>query len=528
MMKLLVSDSLSEKGLAILKKEKGIDVTVKTGLSPQELIKEIVKYDALLVRSSTKVTAPVIKAAKNLKVIGRAGVGLDNVDIKAATEKGIIVMNSPGGNTISTAEHAIGLLFALARLIPQAYQSLRQGLWEKKKFIGVEINGKTLGVIGLGRIGLEVARRAKGFGMKVLAYDPFISAEKAHAFRIELVKLKDIFSQADFITIHTSLTNQTRHMINAKAISQMKDGVRIINCARGGIVDEKALYEALKSKKVAGAALDVFEKEPAKDSPLFTLNNVVVTPHLGASTLEGQESVAIEIVRQVVDALNGKILRNAVNVPSVDPEVYEILQPYIQFAENLGLLVSQIAVGRIKAVKLRYSGEVIKHNLSPVTVAVIKGLLEPTLKETVNYVNASIVAQERDIKVSETKLSETGEFANLIEVTVETNKGVTSAAGTVFSHRDARLVRIDDFRVDVMAHGIMILCIHNDKPGVVGKIGTILGRHKINIAAMSLGRRKRGGKELTILNIDSPVTPQVLKSLNKIKEMKEVKVAYAN
>ena len=523
-MKVLVSDSLSEKGVAVLEKEKGIDVTVKTGLSQQELIKEIVKYDALIVRSASKVTAQVIKAAKNLKVIGRAGVGLDNVDIKAATEKGIIVMNSPGANTISTAEHAIGLLFAVARLIPQAYQSMQKGLWEKKKFTGVEINGKTLGVIGLGRIGLEVARRAKGFGMKTIAYDPFISKEKADAFRIELGKLKDIFAQADFITVHTPLTNKTRHIIDAKAISGMKDGVRIINCARGGIVDEKALYDALKSKKVAGAALDVFEKEPPQDNPLLTLKEVVVTPHLGASTVEGQVGVATEIAQQVVDALKGKILRNAVNVPSVDPEVYEILRPYINFAEDLGHFESQMSNGRIKSVKLRYSGEVIKHNLTPVTVALLKGLLEPILKETVNYVNASLVARERDIKVSETKSSETGEFANLIEVTVETDKGAVSAAGTVFSHRDARLVHIDDFRVDVMARDIMLICIHKDKPGVVGKIGTILGRHKINIAAMSLGRRKRGGRELTILNIDSPVTLQVLRSLKKIKEMKEVKV----
>lgn len=523
-MKVLVSDSLSEKGVAVLEKEKGIDVTVKTGLSQQELIKEIVKYDALIVRSASKVTAQVIKAAKNLKVIGRAGVGLDNVDIQAATEKGIIVMNSPGANTISTAEHAIGLLFAVARLIPQAYQSMQKGLWEKKKFTGVEINGKTLGVIGLGRIGLEVARRAKGFGMKTIAYDPFISKEKADAFRIELVKLKDIFAQADFITVHTPLTNKTRHIIDAKAISEMKDGVRIINCARGGIVDEKALYNALKSKKVAGAALDVFEKEPPQDNPLLTLQDVVVTPHLGASTVEGQVGVAIEIAQQVVDALKGKILRNAVNVPSVDPEVYEILRPYINFAEDLGHFESQMSSGRIKSVKLRYSGEVIKHNLTPVTVALLKGLLEPILKETVNYVNASLVARERDIKVSETKSSDTGEFANLIEVTVETDKGAVSAAGTVFSHRDARLVHIDDFRVDVMARDIMLICIHKDTPGVVGKIGTILGRHKINIAAMSLGRRKRGGRELTILNIDSPVAPQVLRNLKKIKEMKEVKV----
>ncbi len=523
-MKVLVSDSLSEQGIAILKKEDGIEVTVKTGLPPQELIKEIPDYDALIVRSATKVTADIIKAAKNLKVIGRAGVGLDNVDVQAATEKGIIVMNSPGGNIASTAEHAIALLFALARLVPQAHASLRSGNWEKKKFIGVEINGKTLGVIGLGRVGLEVARRAKGFGMKVLAYDPFISVEKAHAFGIELVKLKDILSESHFITIHTPLTTSTKNLINAETIAQMRDGVRIINCARGGIIDEKALYEGLKSKKVAGAALDVFEKEPPGDNPLLSLENVVVTPHLGASTVEGQENVATEIAHQVVDALKGRILRNAVNVPSVDPEVYEILKPYISFAEKLGLLQSQLAPGRIKGVKIRFSGEVIKHELTPVTVALLIGLLEPVLKETVNYVNASFIAQERDIKVSETKMSEASEFTNLIEVTVETDKGVSSVAGAVFSRHDARLVHIDEFHVDVLAQGVMLMCIHSDKPGIVGKIGTVLGRHNINIAAMSLGRTKRGGRELTVLNVDSSITPQVLRSLKKIAEMKEVKV----
>jgi D-3-phosphoglycerate dehydrogenase len=523
-MKILVSDSLSEKGLEILRKEPDIEVFVKTGLSGEELIKEIPSYDALIVRSATKVTADVIKAGTSLKVIGRAGVGLDNVNIQAATEKGIIVMNSPGGNIISTAEHTIALLFALARHVSPAHQSMQKGIWEKKKYTGVEINGKTLGVIGLGRVGLEVSRRAKGIGMKVLAYDPFISRDKAHAFGIELVDLKDIYSQAHFITIHTPLTNETRNMIDAKAISLMRDGVRIINCARGGIVDEKALYEALKSKKVAGAALDVFEKEPLQDSPLLGLDNVVLTPHLAASTLEGQENVALEIAQEVLDALKGRILRNAVNVPSVDPEVYEVLRPYINFAEKLGLLQAQLSSGRVKTVNIGYSGEVIKHDLTPVTVALLKGLLEPILKETVNYVNASLIAQERDIKVSETKMTQASEFANLMEVTVERDTGISRVAGAVFSRHASRLVHIDDFHVDVLVHGNMLICSHVDKPGVVGKIGTILGRHNINIAAMSLGRAKRGGRELTVLNVDSPLTPGVLRSLKKIKEMKEIRV----
>lgn len=523
-MKILVADNLSEQGLAILRKEEGIETVVKTGLPPQELVKEIGSYHALIVRSATKVTAEVIKAGHNLKVIGRAGVGLDNVDVQTATEKGIIVMNSPAGNTNSTAEHALAMLFSLARFIPQAHQALKQGVWEKKKFTGVEINNKTLGVIGLGRIGLEVARRAKGLGMKVVAYDPFISVEKAHAFGIELVKLKEIFSQAHFITIHTPLTDETRHLINAEAISQMRDGVRIINCARGGIVDEQALYDGLKSKKVGGAALDVFEEEPLKNSPLLSLENMVVTPHLGASTVEGQEKVAVEIAQQVVDALKGRVLRNAVNVPSIDPEVYEELKPYINFAEKLGQFESQLASGRIKNVKVRYSGEIIKHNLQPVSVALLKGILEPVLKETVNYVNALFIAQERDIKVEETKMSEASEFANLIEVAVETDQGTTKVAGAVFSRHDSRLVHIDDFHIDALAQGIMLICSHSDRPGVVGKIGTILGRHNINIAAMSLGRTKKGGKELTVLNVDTPVTPAVLSSLKRVKDIKDVKV----
>lgn len=524
-MKVLVSDSLSEQGLDILKKENDIEVVVRTGLSPQQLIEEIPHYDALIVRSSTKVTGQLIKAAKNLKVIGRAGVGIDNVDVKAATEKGIIVMNSPGGNIVSTAEHTIALLFSLARKIAQAHQSLQKGQWEKKKFTGVEINGKTLGIIGLGRVGLEVGRRAKGFGLKVIAYDPFISLEKAAAFGIELVKLKDLYSQSHFITLHTPLTDTTRHMINSDAISQMKDGVRIINCARGGIIDEDALCNAIKSGKVAGAALDVFEQEPPPSShPLFSLENVVVTPHLGASTHEGQENVAIEIAHQIVDALKGKILRNALNVPSVDPEVYEIIRPYINFAEKIGLFHAQLTEGRITAVRIKYSGDVTKHDLTPVTVALLKGLLEPVLKETVNYVNAPIIAQERDIKVSETKMSSASEFANLMDVTVETDKGARAVAGVVFSRHDSRLVRIDDFRIDVIAEGNMLICSHADKPGIVGKIGTILGRHRINIASMSLGRAKKGGRELTVLNIDTSISPGGLTDLRKIKEMKEVKV----
>ena len=512
-MKLLVSDSLSDEGLKILKEVKGFEVDVYNGLKTEELARIIKDYDALIVRSASKVTREVIEKAERLRVIGRAGVGLDNVDVEAASERGIIVMNAPEGNTISTAEHTMSLLLSLARYIPQATASIRQGRWEKNKFTGRELYGKILGVIGLGRIGSEVARRAQAFGMKVIAYDPFLSADRASKMEVALVSLKELFEQSDFITVHTPLTKDTHHLLNAEAFEQMKDGVRILNCARGGIVDEEALAKAIQKGKVAGAAIDVFEKEPPGDNPLLKLEQVIATPHVGAATDEAQANVAVDIARQVVDALLDRAIRNAVNYPSVDGEVLKVIRPYLKLAENLGTVQAQLADGHIQHVKVRYSGEVIGYDTAPMTVSLMKGLLAPILGETVNYVNAQVLAKNRGIKVIESKTSEFEDFANVIEVEVKTDKLRSIVSGTLFGKDNPRIVKIDEFYIDAVPSGYLLITFTKDVPGVVGTIGTILGRNQINIASMSFGRRKQGGRAITVLNLDSPVADEVIREI---------------
>jgi len=524
MFKILISDSLAQEGIDILKKVKEFKVDVKLKLLPDELKKIIKDYDALLVRSGTKATKDVIEAATKLKVIGRAGVGLDNVDLAAASKRGIIVMNTPGGNTISTAEHAMSLILALSRNIPQADASTKKGQWERKKFMGVELYGKVLGIIGLGRIGAEVAKRAASFGMKVIAYDPFLSLDKAKEAGVESVELKDIFKRADYITAHTPLTDETKHIIGKKAISQMKQDVRIINCARGGIVDEAALLEGINSGKVAGAALDVYEKEPPKESPLIGCDKVILTPHLGASTEEAQVNVAIDIANSARDALLGCGIKNAVNVPCVDLELYKILQPYVELSEKLGLFVAQIAEGRISQIDIKYSGDVAKHSVSPLTVAIVKGALTPILQETVNYVNSLIVARERGIKIKESKSMDLEEYTSLITVEVTTDKGKTSVLGTMFTKKDARIVKIDEFHVDAIPQGYMVVAHNVDVPGIIGQIGTIFGKNNINIATMTFGRAKLGGKTLSVLNVDSPVSQSVLEEIIKVKNILDAKL----
>ncbi|MCD5390635.1 phosphoglycerate dehydrogenase [candidate division NPL-UPA2 bacterium] len=524
-MKVLVSDPLSEEGLEILKKEEDIEVEVATKLAPEELKAKIKDADALIVRSGTKVTRDLIQAGNRLRVIGRAGVGVDNVDVEAATEKGVIVMNSPGANTISTAEHTVALLLSLSRNIPQAYLSLKQKKWERKKFMGVEVYGKVLGIIGLGRIGGEVAKRAQVLGMEVIAYDPFLSPERAKRLDVKLLGLKELLGQADYITVHTPLTDETEHLIGPKEFKLMKDGMKIINCARGGIVDEKALYEAMKSGKVAGGALDVYEEEPPFDSPLMELDNLVLTPHIGASTEEAQRKVAIEIAHQVVDALKGRTLRNAVNVSSIEPEIYEEIKPYLSLAEKLGCLEAQLLKGRIVRVGIKYSGEVIEYDLAPITLAILKGLLESVLGETVNYVNARLIAREREIEVIETKSERLEDFANLISLEVETPQARGSVSGTLFGRSDARIVRLNGYHLDAVPVGYMLVCAHEDKPGIIGRIGTILGAQGINIAAMTLGRKEKGGREVTVLNLDSSVPKSTLKDIENIKEIFEVRLA---
>ncbi|OGX29799.1 MAG: phosphoglycerate dehydrogenase [Omnitrophica WOR_2 bacterium RIFCSPLOWO2_12_FULL_51_24] len=524
MYKLLVSDALSEEGLKVLKDEKELQVDVKLKLSPEELKAIIKDYDALVVRSSTKVTKDIIDAATKLKVIGRAGVGLDNVDAEAASKRGIIVMNTPAGNTISTCEHTWSLMLSMSRNVPNANASLKEGKWDRNRYMGVELYGKTLGIIGLGRIGTEVARRAMAFGMKVIACDPYLTVEKANELGIELVEVQDVIKQADYITVHTPLTNDTKHMIGDKEFEQMKPGVRIVNCARGGIIDEAALIRALDSGKVAGAALDVYENEPPKDFAIFKHDKLVATPHLGASTEEAQVNVAVEVSRQVADALLGRGCRNAVNIPCVDPEIYKILRPYITLAEKMGLVIGQLAEGRIQEIKIQYSGDLIAHDLASVTIAFLKGMLTPILQETVNFVNASIIAKERGIKIVETKSSQIEEFANLITIEAKTDKMKTVVAGTLSSRKEPRLVKINDFYVDAETQGYLLILSNEDKPGIIGQIGTVLGQHKINIAGMTLGRTKAGGIAMTVLNLDEQVPDAVMKEIRTAKHVLDAKL----
>lgn len=514
-MKVLVSDTLSDEGLEILK-EAGLEVIYKTGLSLDELKKEIEYVDALIIRSGTKVTREVIEASKNLKVIGRAGTGLDNVDIQSANEKGIVVMNVPGGNTLSAAEHTLALLFSLARKIPQANQSVKVGQWDRKKFMGVELNGKVLGVIGLGRIGGIVAERALALKMKVIAYDPFVSPDLASKKGLELVNLDELLERSDFITVHTPLTKETYHLLNKEAFAKMKRGVYVINCARGGIIDESALYEAIIEGKVAGAALDVFEKEPPdKDNPLLKLENVITTPHLGASTIEAQKVVAIEIAKQVVDYLLHNIVRNAVNVPSISAEALKVIQPVLKLAEKVGMLSAQISEGAIQELEIIYKGELAKIDTQPVTLSLVKGLLTPFLKEDVNYVNALFRARERNIKVTEAKTEETEDFTSLISLKIRHTQGETLVEGTLFGKKEPRIVRINGFRLDALPEGHMLYIFNEDKPGVIGKIGTILGRHNLNISRMYVGQDPMKKRNVILLSLDQPPTKEALRELEE-------------
>jgi len=524
MIKILVSDSLSEEGLKILREIKEFEVDVKTSLKPEQL-KEIVKdYDALLVRSATKVTKDIIDAASKLKVIGRAGVGLDNVDLDAATQKGIIVMNTPGGNTISTAEHAFSMILSLSRSIPQASASTKSGEWKRSKFMGVELYAKVLGIVGFGRIGKEVAKRALSFGMRVLAYDPFLSRDVAESLGIEVVELEELFQQADYITVHTPMTDETRHMISDKQFAAMKKGVRIINCARGGIIDEVALVKAVKEGKVAGAALDVFEKEPiTPDNELLKLDNVIVTPHLGASTEEAQVNVAIEVAEIVRDALLGKGIRNAANYPCLEAEVCKMLDPYIKLAERMGAFAGQVVEGRFEEIDISYSGEISAYNLSPLTMALSKGLLFPILKETVNFINAVSLAKERGIKIKEAKSSKEGEFVNLIQLEIKTDKETRIISGTLSGNKQPRIVKIDEYYLEFTPLGDMIYIENLDKPGLIGSLGTALGKEGVNIAAMTIGRDKPDGKAISVLNVDCPISVVVGEKIKKLENILTVK-----
>jgi len=524
-MKVLITDRLSEQGIEILRRERDIDVDVNTDLSYEELVTHIREYNALIVRSGTAVTPEVIDAADRLKVIGRAGVGVDNVDVPAATRRGILVVNTPGANTISAAEHTMTLILALSRNIAPANASLKNRNWERQRFVGVEVYSKTLGIIGLGRIGTEVAKRALAFGMHVMAADPYISPDHAARLNIRLVETSEIIEKADYVSFHLPLTRETYHLLGEKEFAAMKDGARIINCARGGICDEKALYNAILSGKVAGAALDVYEHEPPLDNPLLDLDCVLTTPHLGASTEEAQINVAVEIADQVVSALRDEPVRNAVNMPPVSPAEAKKLRPYIELAEKLGSFQSQLIEGHVTEVHIDYSGEVIEHNTSIISIALQKGLIEPFFGETLSYVNTPLIARERGIKIVETKNSAVEDFTNVISVTVKTDRGEKLVAGTIFGMRDARIVRVDNYRVDVVLSGyILLVTSEEDKPGLMGALGTVLGKFNINIAAMSLGRERPGGKSVVILNVDSVVPGEAMEQVRSLENISEAKL----
>jgi D-3-phosphoglycerate dehydrogenase len=515
-MRVLVSDPLAEEGLGILKK--AFDVDVRTDLKEDELCSIIGDYDALLVRSGTDVTAKVIEAAKRLRFIGRAGAGVDNIDTDAATRKGIIVANAPEGNTLAATEHTMAMMLSLARNIPQATASLKKKEWKRSKFMGVELNDKVLGIVGFGRIGRELAKRANALEMRCVAYDPFISKERAAQLGVEMMSVEDLFKIADIISVHTPLIKETKHLVNAKSIATMKDGVRIINCARGGIIDEKALYDAIKSGKVAGAALDVFETEPPLESPLLTLDQVIVTPHLGASTVEAQQNVAISVARQCIEVLNGGAAKYVVNAPMVPPEQAEVLEPYAQLAEKMGRFAIQIAPGRLESVECIYGGDLSSYAASMkfVTRLALKGLLDPILQQPVNIVNAEFMAKERGITISETVTQESHGFKNLITIRIRTDKTEETVSGTVFFKGRSRIVAVGGYTMDMIPEGYVIVSRHLDKPGVIGRASTILGKCNINIAGMQVGRINPGEQAIMVLNVDSEVPEDVMDEIRSM------------
>ncbi len=524
-MKVLVSDEFSPQGVEILQKAKGVKVEVKIGLSPDELRSIIGEYDGLVVRSATKVTADIIDAAVNLKVIGRAGVGVDNIDVAAASKKGIVVMNTPGGNSMAAAEQTIALMFSIARSVPQAAVSMWEKKWEKKRFMGMEVFGKTLGVIGLGNIGGIVAERGLGLKMKVIAYDPYASPDRAAQKGIELVSLDELFARSDFITVHVPKTKETENIIDAKAISKMKDGVMVINCARGGIVDEKALAEACRSGKIRAAAVDVFTKEPPPpDNPLLGVENIVCTPHLGAATSEAQENVAIDIAHQMAAYLTEGTVRNAVNVHSVDAQVLATLGPFLNLGLKMGGFFAQTCPFPLKELIIEYQGEVTTHNVAPISSAILVGILKSYMDEQVNDVNAPFIAKERGITFRESKITEAADFTSLITLRAKGNGKAHTVAGALFGKKEPRLVVVNEYQVEVIPAGNILLVDANDKPGVIGSIGATLGKKEINIGNMQFGRDKMGGKSLCILHLDTIPSADVLDEINHLPNVNSVKL----
>lgn len=516
--RVLISDKMDPNAARIFE-ERGCDVDVITGETPEQLIARIGDYDGLAIRSSTKVTKEVLAAARNLKVVGRAGIGVDNVDIPAASAQGVVVMNTPFGNSITTAEHAIALMFALARQIPEANAQTQAGKWPKNDFMGVEVTGKTLGLIGAGNIGSIVASRALGLKMKVVAFDPFLTPERALEMGVEKADLDTLLAKADFITLHTPLTDQTRNILSAENIAKCKKGVRIINCARGGLIDEAALKAALDSGHVAGAALDVFQTEPAKESPLFGTPNFICTPHLGASTTEAQVNVALQVAEQMAEYLVTGGVTNALNVPSLSAEEAPKLKPYMALAEQLGSLVGQLTTGSIPRISIHAEGAAAELNIKPIVAAVLCGFLR-VQSATVNMVNAPFLAKERGIEVREVRTEKEGDYHTLIRVSVKTDAGERSVAGTLFSNREPRLVELFGIKVEAELAGPMMYIVNEDAPGFIGRIGTLLGEAGTNIGTFNLGRREAGGEAVLLLSLDSKLPAEVLEQAKSLPGVK--------
>src|SRR2546422_3820975 len=523
--KVLVADAISQRGVDELTRDGGLDVLVQTKLSPAKLIEIIPEFAALIVRSETKVTTEILNAAKELRVVGRAGVGVDNVDVETATRRGVLVFNAPGGNTVSTAEHAFSLLLCVARKIPQADASLRAKKWSRKNFEGVELYNKTLGVIGMGRIGSELARRAIAFGMRVIAYDPYLSATRARSLQVELVdELDDLLATSDFISLHTPLTPETRHILDASRLLRTKRGVRIINCARGGLIDETALANALQDRHVAAAALDVFEKEPLpNDSALRSAPNLILTPHLGASTAEAQESVGIEIAQSIRAALLEGTIRNAVNMPNLDARTLAIIGPHLRFGEKLGQFLSQIAPKRVDTLNVNYSGKVNEVDTTAITRSILKGFLQNAGGTDVNEVNAPAFAESLGLKITETRLSALGDYTDMLELSAVAD-GKTVSVGGAFFGATPRIVSVNSRPVEARPHGVVLVLENTDRPGMVGRIGTLLGDHGVNIATMSLSRNQAGGTALTVLNLDTAPDATLLEQIRVSEDIHSAQV----
>lgn len=523
MPKVLIADKLSPSAVEIFR-QRGVEAEVAVGLTPDELKEKIRGFDGLAIRSATKVTADILAAAESLKVVGRAGIGVDNVDLPTATQRGVVVMNTPGGNAVTTAEHAISMMLALARRIPAADRSTKEGKWEKSKFVGVEVTNKVLGVIGCGNIGAIVAERARGLKMRVVAYDPFLSKERARDLGVRKVDtLGELYKDADFITLHVPVTDQTKGMIDLGAMHQMKHGVRLVNCARGGLIVESDLKRAIQEGQVAGAAIDVFEEEPARDNPLFELEEVVCTPHLGASTTEAQEKVALQIAEQMSDYLMTGAISNALNMPSLTAEESEQLGPYMKLAEQLGSFAGQLTESGLKGITLEYEGHVTELNTRPLTQMALAALLRPML-DTVNMVNAPVVARERDIDVSEVKHERAREYHTLVRITVETERQSRSVAGTLFGGDKPRLVEIKGIPVEAELGPNMLYITNEDKPGLIGNLGRTLGDAGVNIATFHLGRSSPGSDAIALIEVDDGLNETVLEQVRKLPLIKQAKL----